>query len=267
MLTMTQTLLEFSALETLGSFVRNSPMVEVDGILVDVDNIIRRRYRCDTSCCVHESSRRGSGCLVGDCCHGPEVRLTAAERQGILDHLPGIVPHMEADARKALEARLARHRGNPGLAFCQPARVNGRRIGLDALLHRPGGDCIFRFEGRENGHAFARCAIHSYLLETGRPLWGIKPMTCWIWPLALVPLYDGRLLLTLHDLDTYYFTGEGRFHASRPCLSLQPPDAPFVYQTVEQELRQLFGDPFYEHLLSAIEAQQQRQSPTGKRES
>ncbi len=247
---LTPTLRSYFALETLGSFVRNAELLEVDGILVDVENVVRRRYRCDTSCCVSEAPRRGG--LAGDCCHGPEIRLAPGEGEALLAQLPGILPFMEPGPRQAVEARLARHRREPKLALCRPVRVNGRATGHHALLHQPNGNCIFRFEGREGGRGFARCAIHAHLLQAGLPLWGIKPLTCWVWPLALVPLYDGRLLLTLHLLDTCMFTGEGRFHASRPCLLTQPPDAPFVYAGVEQELRQLFGDPFYGHLLRAI---------------
>ncbi len=247
---------DFFQLQTQGSYVRNHELLEVDGILVDVDNIVRRRYRCDTSCCLHEAEGRqrqpDQGCLAGDCCWGPEVWMTEAERRGILAHLPGIVPFMAEKPRRELEARLRRLRRDPSRAFCRPVRVNGQPLGMAGLLHMPGGACIFRFEGAEDGRPYARCAIHAHLLQAGLPLWGIKPMTCWVWPLAPVPCYDGRMLLTLHTLDTRRFTGEGRYHASRPCLLIQPPDAPFVYQTCEPELRRLFGNPFYEHLLEAI---------------
>ncbi|MDI7275242.1 MAG: hypothetical protein QME94_04615 [Anaerolineae bacterium] len=254
MIPVTPTLLEYFRLETLGSYVRDMELLEVDGVLVDVANIVRRRYRCDTSCCLQTSSQQAHGSsLAGDCCHGPEVRLAAGEREGLLEHLPGIMQLMAREARETLAARLARHRRDPSLAFCRPVKVNGRPTGHLRLRQMPGGDCIFRFEGHENGRPFARCAVHAYLLQAGLPLWGIKPMTCWVWPLALVPLYDGHLLLTLHTLDSLMFTGEGRYHASRPCLTRPAPDAPFVYQATEHELRHLFGDRFYEHLLRAIE--------------
>lgn len=252
---LTHTLHDYFDLETLGGFIRNKELLEVDGVLVDVENIIHRRYRCDTSSCVHEAGEGDCpGRLVGDCCHGPEIRLTLEERQALLEHLPGIMPFMEEAPRQRLQARLAQHRHDPSLAFCRPVQINGHPIGHYALLHQPGGNCIFRFTGHERGHGFARCAIHAYLLNEGKPLWGIKPLTCWVWPLAFVALYDGRLLLTLHSLDTCMFTGESHFHVTRPCLLVQPPEAPFVYRAMEQELRQLLGDRFYEGLLAAIGA-------------
>jgi len=249
----TPALLEYFRLETLGAFLRNSELIEVDGVLVDVANVLRRRYRCDTFCCVRRLDLPvHDSVLAGDCCHGPEVRLTAAEEEGLLAHLDGIMRHMAPGPRQALIARLTRYRRDPALAFCCPVMVNGRPIGHRRLRLTPAGNCIFRVEGYENGRPFVRCAVHAYVLERGVPLWGIKPMTCWVWPLTVVPLYDGRLLLTVHTLDTVRFTGEGRYHASRPCLQCPPEDAPFLYRTAEAELRRLFGDAFYDHLLEAI---------------
>ncbi len=236
---------QYFGIETLGSFVRSRELVEIDGVLVDVDAIVRRRYTCDCTSCLHEAA---GGEPAGDCCHGAEIRLSAGERQGILAHLPGILPHMEPAPRQALEARLARARRDPTLAFCYPVRVQGRLTDLVALRRQPDTNCSFRYIQRQGGRSYAFCAIHSYLLEHKLALWGIKPLTCLVWPLALVPLADGHLLLTLHTLESYMFTGEGRFHASRPCLTSPPPNAPFVYQTCEPDLRRLFGDRFYERL-------------------
>jgi hypothetical protein len=70
-----------------------------------------------------------------------------------------------------------------------------------------------------------------------------------------VPLYDGRMLLTMHTPETHMFTCESRPKASRTCLLTQPPDAPFVYQAFGQELRQVFGNAFFDHLLQAVAAQ------------
>ncbi|MCL6430554.1 MAG: hypothetical protein K6V36_06775 [Anaerolineae bacterium] len=253
MIPVTPALREYFRMETLGAYLGNSELLEVDGVLVDVANVLQRRYRCDTSCCVYRLDREVHGrSLAGDCCHRPEVRLAAGEEEGLLAHLEGIMRHMAPGSREMLIGRLARCQEDPGLAFSSPVIVNGRLTGHRRLRLTPAGDCLFRFEGYENGRPFVRCAIHAYLLESGLPLWGIKPMTCWVWPLAVVPLYDGRLLLTLHTRDTLMFTGEGHYHASRPCLLHPPEDAPFVYQTAEQELRQLLGNDFYDHLLKAI---------------
>ncbi len=110
---LTHTLEEFFALETLGSFTHRFEMLEVDGVLVDVENVVRRRYRCDTSCCIGEAPPGGRSSHVGDCCHGAEVRLTPHEREGLRAHLQGVLPYMEEGPRQALEARLARYRRDP----------------------------------------------------------------------------------------------------------------------------------------------------------
>ncbi|MGQ9681923.1 MAG: hypothetical protein ACUVX9_05260 [Anaerolineae bacterium] len=253
MLTLTRPLLDFFNLETLGAYLRTREMLLVDGVLVDVDAIMRGRYACDTMCCVHCEQREGTGVVFdGDCCLGAEIRLTPAEQEGLVAALPAILPYMAPAARAQVERLLQRHPSDPGKALWRAVRVNGRPTGHVALRRQADGACLFRFTGYDDGRPFARCAIHAYLLNAGRPLWDVKPMTCWVWPLALVPLYDGRLLLTLHTPDTHMFTGESRYHATRPCLQRTSSEAVPVYRTLEPELRHLFGDDFYEHLLAAI---------------
>ena len=258
MMAFTPELHQYFGIETLGSYVRSHEIVEVDGVLADVDALFRRRYVCDCTSCLECAA---DGHPAGDCCHGAEIRVSPGERQAILQHLSGILPYMEPAPRQALEARLARERHDPTLAFCHPVQVHGRRTDLCALRWQPNTDCIFRTVKEAGGRPHAWCAIHSYLLDCGLPLWGVKPLTCLVWPLALVPLCDGHLLLTVHSLDSYMFTGEGRFHASRPCLVSPPPSAPFVYQTCEPDLRRLFGDAFYEHLLAAVQSGTARWAP------
>jgi hypothetical protein len=250
---------DYFGYDSLGLFVRNAELLDVDGVLVDVENILRRHFRCDGTWCLHAERCPGEdshGRAAGDCCHEPYVPLTAHERDALLEHLPHILPYMEPAARQSVEERLPQYPRDPGLVFCHPVCVSRRPAGLWAVRHQPNGDCLFRFVEQADGHTHVRCAIHAYLLRSGRPLWGIKPLNCWVWPLAFVPLYDGHMLLTMHTPETHMFTCESRPKASRHCLLVQPPDAPLVYQAFEQELRQVFGEPFYDHLLQAVAAQE-----------
>lgn len=258
MLPFTPELHQYFGLETLGSYVRSHEIVEVDGILVDVDALFRRRYTCDCTNCLQETAQ---GHLSGDCCHGAEVRLSEGERRNILAHLPGIMPYMEPAPRAALEERLARERHDPTMAFCRPVQVHGRCTDLMMLRWQPDTNCLFRYIKVEGGRSYTYCAIHSYLLDQELPLWGFKPLTCLVWPLAVVPLGDGHLLVTLHTLDSCMFTGEGHYHVTRPCLTSPRPGAPFVYETCQPDLRHLFGDGFCEHLLAAVRSGAGRWAP------
>lgn len=248
---LTARLSRFANLYGLGSYLKSARLIEIDGVVVDTENIVWRRYRCDGSICLH---RTPDGQWVGDCCHGAEIWLDASEQEQLLAHLPGILPFMLPGYRQAIEARLRRYRHDPAQAFCRPMPVLGQRAGDAIMRHERGGCCPFRTIALEGGHRAVRCAIHAYLLSAGLPLWEVKPVACWAWPLTLQPLMDGRVLVTLHTPDTRSFTGEGAYHASRPCLCVQPPDAPPVYQAIEQELRRLLGDRFYDKLLAAISA-------------
>jgi len=110
---------------------------------------------------------------------------------------------------------------------------------------------------RHDGGWCVRCAIHKYCLTQGLALWEVKPFCCWFWPLSLLPLYNGRFLLTVHTMDTYTFTGESRGYVKKVCLSSPPPEAPFIYQAFAAELRHLFGEAFYEKL-AALAAERER---------
>ncbi len=251
---LTAGLQRFAGLYGLGSYLQSARQIEIDDVLVDAEAIVRRHFHCDGSSCLYEKrlGRARIPRLIGDCCHGTNIWLAPDERERLLRHLPGIIPFMAPRSREALETRLKRYRHDPALAFSRPVRVLGRSCGEAIVRHEQGGDCTFRDLAQEDGRPVVHCAIHGYALSAGLPLWEIKPMVCWAWPVTLLPLMDGRILLTLHTPDTCSFTDEERYFASRPCLMVPAPGAPPVYRAVEPQLRRLLGDDFYERLLAAI---------------
>jgi hypothetical protein len=107
-----------------------------------------------------------------------------------------------------------------------------------------------------------RCAIHAYAAQSGHAYLEIKPIDCWFWPLALVPLYTGQFLLTVHTPETRQFTEESESYAKKRCLTEPIPGSPYVYQSFERELVYVFGQAWYDRL-ATYGMRYQRQASEG----
>lgn len=256
-------------------YVKQIETVVIDDILVDVNNIILRPYACDGAHCL--SMKRlpnrvedygftfyNDAAAYGDCCRGAVVFISPEERQRIAEHLEGIIPHMSQEGQFIVKEYL-RQQGttNKHEAFAETAR--GTLAGqqdreLDfAKLHTIWGEqCIFRTLHHDGMCGQARCAIHAYALQAGVSYLDVKPVDCWFWPLALVPLYTGQFLLTVHTEETRHFTEESESYARKRCLTEPIPGAPYVYQSFQQELVHVFGQAWFDALEAAAAQYHQR---------
>lgn len=246
-------------------------------ILVDVGNIILRTYGCDGAHCLtvkplsnhledYGLTFYNDMAVYGDCCRGPVVFLSHNERQHIAEHLDGILPHMSQEGQFIVRTQLQQHgREHAHEAFAETARgMLGERQGqpLDfAKMHTIWGDqCIFRTLHHEGGQGQVRCAIHAYAAQAGLSYFDVKPVDCWFWPLALVPLYTGQFLLTVHTEETRHFTEESESYANKRCLTEPIKGASYVYQSFERELRHVFGEEWYEALVACAARYHQRKA-------
>ena len=250
MFTVTSELRGYFEYDAVGLYLRAHETAEIDGIVIDLENILGRHFLCDGLCCLRSpdlscsSGRQVS--VMGDCCQGPWAPLSAEEQERIARHLEGILPYMAPEARAYVEAQFARGEESR-VTFCRPVRSReGKDLGVAALrLLR--GSCIFRVLGREEEKWRVRCAIHGYCLVKGLAPWEVKPLYCWLWPVTIVPLYDGRFLLTMHTQENYQFTQESKARVMKPCLT-SPANGSWLYQAFASELKHIFGENFYEKL-------------------
>ncbi len=248
-------------------YIKQIETVLIGDIIVDVKNIILRSYACDGAHCLQmkpvPNHLKDYGftfynevAAYGDCCRGPIVFISQEERQRIAAHLEGILPHMSQEGQFVVKEYL-QQRGieNKPEAFAETARgTQGTKVGqaLDfAKLHTIWGDqCIFPTLHHDGKRGQVRCAIHAYAQQAGLSYLEIKPIDCWFWPLALVPLYTGQFLLTVHTEETRHFTEESESYAKKRCLTDPIPGAPYIYQTFHQELVYVFGQDWYQALVA-----------------
>jgi hypothetical protein len=246
-------------------YIKQVDTETIGDIIVDVKNIILRPYACDGAHCL--SMKRlpnhvedygftfyNDVAAYGDCCRGPVVFLSSDERRRIAEHLEGIIPHMSQEGQFVVKEYL-RQQGdaNRHEAFAESARGTmaarqGRELDFAKLHTIWGEQCIFRTLHHDGTCGQVRCAIHAYALQAGISYLEVKPTDCWFWPLALVPLYTGQFLLTVHTEETRHFTEESESYARKRCLTEPIPGAPYVYQSFRRELVHVFGQAWFEAL-------------------
>jgi len=138
-----------------------------EGLLLDLP-ALAQPYACNSVACA--PGLRAA--KTRSCCADLDAEPTSAERAAI-----------EA-ARDELAAFLAprdpRWRSGPPTLFAGD------------VLTRPDGRCVFAVAG-PTGLA---CALHTLEDSTGRARGTLKPMACRLFPLIVVDLEEGRLLLT-----------------------------------------------------------------------
>ena len=244
-------------------YIQQHACETIGSVVVDVGNILLRRYACDGSHCLtlkalpnqlddYGFTFYNEVAVYGDCCRGPVVFISQEERRRIADHLDGIVPHMSPEGQYVVRENLrAKGREAREEAFAETARgKEPQRQELDfAKMHTLWGDqCVFRTVHHDGQRGQVRCAIHAYAAQSGVSYLDVKPTDCWFWPLAVVPLYTGQFFLTVHTEETRHFTEESASYAKKRCLTEPIPGAPYIYESFRNELVHVFGQEWFDAL-------------------
>jgi hypothetical protein len=256
-------------------YIKQIETVVIGDIIIDVNNIFLRPYACDGAHCLsmkplpnhlkdYGFTFYNEVAAYGDCCRGPIVFISQEERQRIAKHLEGIVPYMSQEGQFIVKEFL-RQKGHAKKheAFAESARgTMGVKRGQEldfAKMHTVWGDqCIFRTLHHNGDQGQVRCAIHAYAVQAGVSYLEVKPVDCWFWPLALVPLYTGQFLLTVHTEATRHFTEESENYAKKRCLTDPIPGAPYIYQSFQKELVYVFGQEWFDTLVECALQYHQR---------
>lgn len=257
-------------------YMKQNETCIIDDIVIDVKNIILRPYACDGAHCLSTQALPNhledygltfynELAAYGDCCRGPIVFISAQERQQIAEHLEGILPHMSQEGQFVIREHL-HQQGEEHVqeAFAESARIpHGAKQGqaLDfAKMHTLWGDqCIFRTLHHDGVRGQVRCAIHAYTVQARLSYLDLKPTDCWFWPLALVPLYTGQFFLTVHTEETRHFTEESANYAKKRCLTEPIPGSSYLYRSFQKELMYVFGQTWFEALVTCAARYHDRQ--------
>ena len=195
-------------------------ILEVGSILVD-EKVLKKRFDCVPERCSPVRGRRKWRC----CCEDFHVPLSAGEKDRL--------------ARWSNELRLY-------LARCEPRLECGKgSFYLDeegGALCRPGGRCVFSQLDRRGR---IRCHLRKFAERHGISRSDVQPYTCRMFPLLLILVDSGRILLTVLDKSNYkaFNTYAPK---SFPCLA--DPSLPPLVESMAGTLDWLFGEGFAREL-------------------
>jgi hypothetical protein len=130
--------------------------VEIDGIQVDVEGLLRLRHACDPLLCKTEKC----------CCRHYEVTFTRREMTRAISLMPQC-------------RTFARHL-RAGGDLENPFEPSGD--GLYVVDEREDGACAFAFSDATGA---MWCSIHAAALKLGLDPWKWKSQVCIIWPLGI----------------------------------------------------------------------------------
>lgn len=190
------------------------------GILLDLVALMQP-YGCRTELCT--PGMRGP--RDRSCCADLEVAVTPREAEAITDALPEIATLFTEDPRWSAGV---------------PAVIE------DGALRRQGRRCIFARLGPKG----LSCGLHALEDQTARPRGTLKPVPCRLFPLAVVDLADGRMLLTAIHRNTSTFLASRPARAF-PCLGAGGTP---LYISEEAAITELFGRKVYKRLVVAAKS-------------
>ena len=206
-----------------------------DGISLDVGSFMRPLSRCDLSKC------------GGMCCHDG-VYLRAVEKeflQRVIEERSTELTDLGLDSSAEMIAE-GTFRGKVGpKTAASPTR---RWASIEQYPdHFPRTACVFL----QQDHS---CALQIMAKEEGLHPWAWKPLTCWLHPMALVPVGNRRCLtLPSKDDDPQAADDYPGFASFTLCGQCSVSDSKPAYEVLREELdylKSITGRDFYGELRS-----------------
>jgi hypothetical protein len=194
-------------------------VLDVGGVMLD-RLVLTARFACVPERCSPAVKRGG----MRSCCADLTVYLTPAERTRLRGRGRALSAYLTAR-----EPRLARARERAADFFLDPDGES---------LSRPGGRCAC---SRLEADGRIRCHLHTFTKRLGLELSEVQPITCRLFPLVLVAMPRGGVLVTVNHASNWRAWG-GRHPKVFPCLN--DPTLPRVVDSMAGSLDWLFGPGF-----------------------
>lgn len=192
---------------------------------VEVDRaVLEARFACVSDRCAPCAARGQARC----CCTDLEVDLEPIEARALDRFAEPLARYL---ARR--EPRLELKPGEAGRFWCEED---------SRILRRPGERCVFSMRDPQGR---VRCHLHGFAKRMGIEQNEVQPMTCRTFPLLLITMERGRVVLSVLAKHTYKYVGS--LHPKRfPCLS--DPTLPPIWESMRGDIDWLFGEGFADEL-------------------
>ncbi len=192
----------------------------VSAMSVDADSLRRPLRCCDLAEC------------RGTCCHDG-VYLDVEEAKVLREVVEESRAEIEAMGLELPERVVVYGSWRDEVSGPKTAVRQEPRHGVVAgyPTHFPETACVFLLPD-------ARCALQALAMKCGLPPWFYKPLTCWLHPLAIEGVVEGRPVLVLHDeeSDPQRFPDYDGFVSRTPCGRTCAEGEP-AWRVLEEELR------------------------------
>lgn len=202
----------------------------VGEVLIDVDEVVRRRFACDTRLCLRRVNGRTR--TKHSCCFDLDVTLLPTEVAKIERHLGRVLAHHPRIRRHVERSGFWRHDEE-----------------WWTILQKKGdGTCVFLDWDERLGH---HCALHATALREGLPVAAIKPLICRMFPLFVLET-DGQHIITCYGERTHRILHSDEYERMH-CLHPNPRAGTPVYIVLRGALETLLGARGYRQLAAKAE--------------
>lgn len=212
-------------------------IIDIDNVAVDVRELIKRRFICNTLVCVKKSKRNDKSRYSGSCCTDLTVHIAPGEAERIRDLFElGAFLREEAPSRirkvmdRVLEDNFTHE--NDEFELC--------------LDDNPNNTCVLSYLNPGNGALY--CAIDFLCEQLKMPVKDYKAIPCIDFPIHVCEYEPGRHLLTMMAPANYKFLGGSKEVVDLDCIRKPPADGPPAYQFLRQTIVNRFGEEFYKLL-------------------
>jgi Fe-S-cluster containining protein len=202
----------------------------VGKVLVDVDEVIRRRFACDTRLCLEHAS--GAAKSKHSCCYDLDVTLLPNEVEAIERRLAKVLAGHPAVRGHVEESGFWQH------------DADWWRI----LQKKRDGTCVFLDHSEKLGF---HCSLHATALRERIPVSSIKPLICRMFPLVVLEA-DGDHIITCYGEKTHRVLHSDNYETMN-CLHPNCYAGTPVYIQMRSTLETLIGPEGYRVLAAKAE--------------
>lgn len=205
--------------------------IEVGNVVFDVEQLVRRKFVCDTRLCLKKTN--GYFSKRRSCCTEYSVRVSSDERDVIEDFMPKIRKHYP-DIGEAID-------------------VAGDFAEFDdwfdrVIRKKSDGTCMFL---SDQGGGIFHCAIHGAALKEKESPFEQKPSACTLFPLCYLE-HDGGIILTAYSLQNARVIEEENEPIPYDCCEPNPLAEKPLYIEMAKTIQDLLGKECYDRFVKKI---------------
>lgn len=231
-------------------FLNTAELLEIDNLLIDVNNLFKRKFMCCRENCdfyIHYGQQSDNK-LFGKktetkvewtdkcCCYGGSLEIPKELIDTIDEHLDGILEFCDEECKAQIQKRGWKK------------KITKELTGVGSLTKDK--RCLFT---TIDEHGMPLCALHAYALSRNEDVLKYKPFECFLYPLEIMEI-DGKILITTIDNNgtTQGFLRWGDVHLAQGCQTKTCNGIP-MYEYGRDVIERTLGKHTYDKIEKAYQ--------------